>query len=212
MDASSSGSSLSSSSTVPRSHPPRGRHATMRTRLYHADLRIHGPVSHRLQEDRERLLEEENAHKEHMEAIANFRKSEIIPTGKLQRAMDESESESEPLSESEDTASGAHHPHPHHAGDDDEEEDGEDIDEDDDGEEEAGMMMRVDQTADSLPHPTDHPRLMPLNHHHHDDDLDDLDAQLEDLDNDLLDHSAQSDQIHPSNQSFPSFQTDDNSQ
>lgn len=84
---------------------PRGRQNDLRVKLREADLLINGSVSERLQRERERLAEEENAYKERMDAIAGFRKSEIIPIGKLQRAIDESDSESEPLSETEETAS-----------------------------------------------------------------------------------------------------------
>lgn len=40
-----------------------------------------------------------------IDAICGFRKNDIIPIGKLQRSLDESESESEALSETEGTAS-----------------------------------------------------------------------------------------------------------
>lgn len=130
-----------------------------------------------------------------MDGVAGFRKGEIIPVGKLQRAMDETDSESEPLSESEaETASAAHrvsatHSNQHPA---------------------TATADNDDGAEDQLHHqpaailPLE-PQDSLLQDHH------DLDAQLEDLDShlDSNDHSAL---LNSDSQSFPSFATEDQSQ
>ncbi|MBW0548325.1 hypothetical protein O181_088040 [Austropuccinia psidii MF-1] len=81
------------------------RNAPSRAKLKQAEMYIYGTVTDRLQCERDSLFQEENVYKKRMEEIAGFRKTDIIPIGKLQRAIDESDSESEPISESDGTAS-----------------------------------------------------------------------------------------------------------
>lgn len=79
----------------------------MLMRVQAADHALNGSNSDRIKRERDALLLEETAYKAKLEAVAAFRKAELIPVGKLQRAIDESDSESEPISGSEEgTASG----------------------------------------------------------------------------------------------------------
>ncbi|POW12804.1 hypothetical protein PSTT_04322 [Puccinia striiformis] len=174
---------------------PRGRHENLKSRLKQADLRIHGSISNRLQDDRDNL-DEENAHKDRMDAIGGFRKSEIIPIGKLQRAIDESDTESEPLSESEETASGRalqrHHEMGHSIGVDPE-------------------IIRSQQQQEELERSIDWQEEGDVHRQDHDTGLheeeEDLDADLEDLDGDYSRPITDPDDLSGSVQ-FDSFGTD----
>ncbi|KAI8458147.1 hypothetical protein BY996DRAFT_280937 [Phakopsora pachyrhizi] len=59
------------------------------------DLNLNGNSSIRLTKERENLLRDENLFKKKLESIANYRRTEFIPIGKLQRALDESDREEE---------------------------------------------------------------------------------------------------------------------
>ncbi|OAV98001.1 hypothetical protein PTTG_00206 [Puccinia triticina 1-1 BBBD Race 1] len=174
---------------------PRRRHESLKGRLKEADLRINGSISDRLQLDRDRLLEEENAHKDRMDTIGGFRKTEIIPIGKLQRAIDESDTESEPLSESEDTASAQQ------------------------ALQAQGAAAGVDEASQQYDGSQDWPNNNTSNgqEDQHSDGLmpaEDLDADLEDLDNDELDYSHAttnpdlSSRLGQLDQSYQSFESE----
>jgi hypothetical protein len=129
-----------------------------------------------------------------MDAIAGFRKTEIIPIGKLQRAIDESDTESEPLSESEETASGQQALQTGGRGGADE------------------LSQQLESSQDWQDHNN-----TGQDDQHSDGMLpaEDLDADLEDLDNDELDYSRAttdpdlSGQIGQIDQSYQSLEGED---
>ncbi|KAG0147776.1 hypothetical protein CROQUDRAFT_670361 [Cronartium quercuum f. sp. fusiforme G11] len=77
--------------------------ARLKAQLNQVDQNLNGTISTRLQRERESLNEEENVYRHKLDMISGFRKTDIIPIGKLHRSLDESDSESDPLSETEGT-------------------------------------------------------------------------------------------------------------